>query len=74
MMLVIGLDECSKCQQALNYLDKKNIKYRYENYDDLNKVEKDYYFELARKAGHAQFPIVINDYGDVVPKYVYMRK
>ena len=30
-------------------------------YEELSQVEQDYYFELARKAGHGSFPILLLD-------------
>lgn len=74
MLTVIGSYSCERCNYAITHLNQKKVKYTFIDYDDLDEVEKDYYSELARKSGHSQLPIVLNEEGNVLPRYLYMRK
>ena len=61
MLQVIGTHNCNRCLMTKTILKNKGVKYDYLQYEDLSEVEQDYYFEQARKAGHAQFPIILQD-------------
>lgn len=65
MLTVIGTSNCNRCEMTKIILNNKGVPYQYIAYEELEKVEQDYYFELARKAGHAQFPILLRD-GEII--------
>ena len=65
MLTVIGTSNCNRCEMTKTLLDSKGIPYQYMFYEKLEKVEQDYYFELARKSGNSKFPIILKD-GEVI--------
>lgn len=70
MLKVIGTKNCNRCTMTTTILNNKGVKYEYISYeDDLTDTERYFYFEQARKAGHAQFPILISDSG----KYIRLQ-
>ncbi len=61
MIQLIGTHNCNRCAMTKTILNNRGIKFEYIQYEDLTQAEQDYYFEEARKAGHAQFPIILKD-------------
>ena len=61
MLQLIGTHNCNRCAMTKTILNNKGIRYQYIQYEELSQLEQDYYFELARKAGHGSFPILLLD-------------
>lgn len=61
MLQLIGTYNCNRCAMTKTILNNKGVRYQYIQYEELSQVEQDYYLELARKAGHGSFPILLLD-------------
>lgn len=59
MFLVIGKENCSRCNIVKQIFDRKHIKYTYCLLDDLPNKKK--FIELARKNNKLEMPLIIKD-------------
>lgn len=61
MYLLIGKENCSRCEMVKNILDNKNVEYTYKMINDFSEEDKTKYMTLARKEGQMAMPIIIKD-------------
>ncbi|MCE5220018.1 MAG: hypothetical protein LLF98_01820 [Clostridium sp.] len=61
MILIIGTQNCSRCNMTKTILDKKNIEYTYKLSNDISKEELNEYMKKARIKGLLNFPLIIKN-------------
>lgn len=61
LFLVIGKQNCSRCEMIKNILNNKKITYTYVLYEDLSDNKKDIYMKKAREKGILSFPLIIKE-------------
>ena len=61
MILLIGTENCSRCNMVKGLLNDKNINYTYKLMSDLSKEEQDRLLELARESKQTSFPLILKD-------------
>jgi glutaredoxin len=61
MYLLIGKENCSRCDMVKNILDNKNIEYQYVILDELETEEKNKYIKMAREMKKLEMPLIIKD-------------
>ena len=61
MLLVVGTENCSKCNMAKGFLNNKEIEYEYKLMSSLSEDEKNYYMNLAREKKQMSMPLIIKD-------------
>lgn len=60
-VLVIGKQNCSRCDMTKNILHKKEIEFEYVSMEDLSKEDRIKYKKMNMSAGIMEFPIIIVD-------------
>ena len=58
MLKLYGMKDCARCEQVKNILDKRNIKYKYH---DLDEVDTEYYLTLIEEENKSLFPLIMKD-------------
>jgi glutaredoxin len=61
MILVIGKENCSRCNMVQGVLNNKSIEYQYKKIEDINEEDKNVYLHMAKEAKQSSFPIIIKD-------------
>lgn len=61
MYLVVGKENCSRCDMVKNILNNKNVKYEYKLLDQLDENVKKEYIKLARQLGKLEMPLIIKE-------------
>jgi len=61
MILVIGTENCSRCNMVKNILNNKNIEYDYKLINSLSDEDKNKYINMAQCIGQMSFPLIIKD-------------
>jgi glutaredoxin len=61
MILLLGKNNCSRCDMVKSILDNKAVEYQYKKIEDYSKEEQDKYLELARINKQMGFPLIIKD-------------
>lgn len=60
-MVIIGVNNCSKCTNLMDSLKSKGISYTYVNFNQLTTEEKTHHMNLAMKKKIREFPLVIQN-------------
>lgn len=61
MILVIGTENCSRCNMTKTILTNKNIEFEYKLIDSLPKEDQEKYLNIAQKNNQMSFPIIFQD-------------
>lgn len=61
MYLLIGKENCSRCEMIKTILSSKNIEYEYRKIEDIPEEEGIKYKELGREYKQLSFPLIIKD-------------
>ena len=61
MILLLGKNNCSRCDMVKSILDNKAVEYQYKKIEDCSKEEQYKYLELARINKQMEFPLIIKD-------------
>ena len=61
MVLVIGTENCSRCNMTKNILNNKNIVYDYKLIDSLTSEEQNKYLDIAQQNGQMSYPLIFKD-------------
>lgn len=61
MLLIIGTQNCTRCNMTKAILEKKYIKYEYKLDSELPKDILHKYMKKAQWAGLMSFPLIIKD-------------
>lgn len=61
MIVVIGTENCSRCNMVKNILNNKNIEYRYTLIDDYSVLDQSKYLEMAQSKGLMSYPMIFKD-------------
>jgi glutaredoxin len=61
MYLVIGKENCSRCEMVKNILLNKNIEFEYKKLEELPEEEGIRYKKLGREYKQLSFPLIIKD-------------
>jgi glutaredoxin len=59
MVLVIGQENCVRCNITKNILDKNKIQYEYKKITDLSQEQQEKYMKIAEDKNLLNFPIII---------------
>lgn len=60
-ILVVGKENCSRCDMVKNILTNKKIEFSYVKLEDLSQEEKSEYLKMAKEAKQFEMPIIIKD-------------
>lgn len=61
MLLVIGTENCSRCNMTKNILNNKGIEFDYKLISSFSTDDKDKYMNMAQQTGQMSFPLIIKD-------------
>lgn len=61
MLLVIGTQNCSKCNMVKSILNNKGIEYIYKLNNEIPEGKFNIYLEKAKVLGLMNFPLIIKD-------------
>ena len=61
MLKVIGTQGCSRCAMIKNILTKKEIRFDYFLFDELDSESQDNYLKASEQTGKMVFPILVQD-------------
>jgi len=61
MILIIGTENCSKCNMVKGVLSNKGIKYEYKLFDSLSDEERQEYLKIAEEANVSSFPLIFKE-------------
>lgn len=61
MILLIGKENCSRCEMVKNILNNKEISYTYKIFNELSQEDREKYMNMARQNNQLSFPIIIKD-------------
>lgn len=61
MVLVIGTENCSRCNMVKNILTNKKVDYQYILINDLPELEQDKYLTTARENNQMSYPMIFKD-------------
>lgn len=61
MIVVIGTENCARCNMVKNILTNKNIKFRYTLISDYSVLDQSKYLEMAKSKGLMSFPMIFKD-------------
>lgn len=61
MILVIGTENCSRCNMTKTILTNKKIEFEYKLLDSLSLEEQKKYLNVAQENGQMSFPIIFKN-------------
>lgn len=61
MYLLLGKENCSRCEMVKNILTNRNIEFEYKLLNDLSNDIKFRYLAMARESGLIDLPLIIQD-------------
>lgn len=61
MYLLLGKENCSRCEMVKNILTNKNIEFEYKLLSDLSNDLKIKYLAKARDVGLIELPLIVKD-------------
>jgi len=61
MYLLLGKENCSRCDMIKNILTNKNIEFEYKLLNDLSNDIKFRYLAMARESKLIELPLIIKD-------------
>lgn len=61
MIKVIGKSNCNKCEMTKSILNKNNITFTYELFEDLDENNQNHYINLALSSEQFIFPLIFID-------------
>lgn len=61
MILVIGTEDCSRCDMVKEILNNKNIDYNYKLISEFTEDEKSNLLNMAKEAKQNSFPLILRD-------------
>jgi arsenate reductase-like glutaredoxin family protein len=61
MYLLIGKENCSRCESIKLELENKKISYKYKLLNELPEEDKTKYLKLAREKKIIELPLIIKD-------------
>ena len=61
MILVIGAENCSRCNMTKTILTNKKIKFEYQLLNSLPPEEQTNYLEIAEENNQMSFPLIFKD-------------
>lgn len=61
MYLIIGNENCSRCEVVKNILANKEIQFNYVRLNDMSDEDQQKYIELARESKRFEMPLIIKD-------------
>ena len=61
MYLLLGKENCSRCEMVKNILTNKNIEFEYKLLNDLSNDIKFRYLAMARESRLIELPLIIRD-------------
>jgi len=61
MILVIGTENCSRCNMTKNILNNKSMEYEYKLINSLSLEEQNKYLEIAKNNGQMSYPMIFRD-------------
>lgn len=61
LILVIGKENCSRCEITKNVLNQKGIEFEYKKFEELEKEEATKFKKMSMEAKLMSFPIIIKD-------------
>lgn len=61
MIILLGKNNCSRCDMVKSILDNKDISYQYKKIEECSQEEQEKYLYLARENRQLGFPLIIKD-------------
>jgi glutaredoxin len=61
MYLIIGKENCSRCNMVKGVFDKKELDYSYVSIEQLSEEKQNTYKTMANNANQLSFPLIIKD-------------
>jgi len=61
VLLIIGVENCSRCKMTKSILDNKKIDYTYKLNNEISEEEFNTYMDKAKIKGLMNFPLIIKD-------------
>lgn len=61
MYLILGKENCNRCEITKTILNNKKIEYQYKLLEDLPEEKKKTYIQMARESNQLEYPLIIKD-------------
>jgi len=61
MYLLIGKENCSRCEMIKNILSNKNIEFEYKILESFSEEERKNYIKLGKEFKQTSFPLIVKD-------------
>lgn len=64
--IVIGSENCTRCEVVKTSMEKKNISFKYEDINDINEDDKILYINLASERFITTLPLIFSIDGEMM--------